>query len=125
LTVNNCAFNDNTSGNSGGAIVAFASVKLSVNDSKFSGNFSGISLTRAGGGAIHVRGPLSVANSTFSDNLTSSYGGAINFENTVSGTANSIIVNSTFDGNGSDGWRWIVRGHLWICNARDRLHLHA
>src|SRR6185436_6813946 len=60
LTVNNCAFIDNTSGNSGGAIVAFASVKLSVADSKFSSNFAGSGLSGAGGGAIYVRGSLSV-----------------------------------------------------------------
>jgi len=102
LTVNSCAFIDSTSGNSGGAIFAFASAKLSVTDSKFSSNFSGSSLIRAGGGAIYVRGPLSVTNSSFSENLTSSYGGAVNFENTTTGTANSNISNSAFNGNGSD-----------------------
>src|SRR5881394_642510 len=102
LTINNTAFIDNTSGNSGGAIFAFASVKLSVTDSKFSSNFAGSSLSQAGGGAIFVRGSLSVTNSSFSENLTSSYGGAINFENSTNGAANSNIINSTFNGNGSD-----------------------
>jgi CSLREA domain-containing protein len=102
LTVNSCAFIDNKSGNSGGAIHARASVKLSVNDSQFSGNFSGSSVSGEGGGAIYVRGTLSVINSAFSENLTSSCGGAVNFQNTVSGTANSTISNSTFNGNGSD-----------------------
>ena len=45
---------------------------------------------------------MNVANSSFSENLANSYGGAINFENTVNGAANSTIINSTFDGNGSD-----------------------
>src|SRR6185295_9214058 len=102
LTINNIAFIRNTSGNSGGAIFAFASVKLSVSGSKFNSNFAGSGLTRAGGGAIYIRGSLSVTNSEFSENLASSYGGAVNFENTTSGAANSNIINSTFNGNGSD-----------------------
>src|SRR5262249_18942417 len=87
-------------GNPGGAISAVASVKMSVSDSKFSGNFAGSNV--AGGGAICVLGPLSVTNSTFTENLTSGYGGAIDFQNVTAGTANSSISDSTFDGNGSD-----------------------
>ncbi len=102
LTVSGAAFSDNKSGNSGGAIYAVASLKLSVNDSKFIGNFSGSSASRAGGGAICVRGSLTVSHSTFNGNLTSSYGGAINFENVNAGSANSSLIDSTFDGNGSD-----------------------
>lgn len=71
LNVTDCVFSDNTTGNSGGGIFAFAT-KVNVTDSKFTGNFAGSTIIRAGGGAIHVRGALSVTNSTFSDNLTNS-----------------------------------------------------
>src|SRR4029078_3244589 len=43
-----------------------------------------------------------VTNSTFNENLASSYGGAINFQNITTGTANSSIMNSVLNGNGSD-----------------------
>jgi hypothetical protein len=52
-------------------------------------------------GAIYIQG-AGRFNSSFSENLTSSYGGAINFVNITSGAANSNIINSVFNGNGSD-----------------------
>ena len=78
-----------------------------------------------GGGAIHVRGALIVTNSMFTDNLTNSYGGGINLENT-NGNVDSNKVDCEFTGNGSDAGGGLYAGTFGsvvrVTNSRFKLN---
>ncbi|MBI3170637.1 MAG: sortase [Chloroflexi bacterium] len=86
-----------TSGASGGGITNGSTGTLTVSDSAFTDNDGDLS-----GGAILNYGALTVTNSTFSGNFTSSgtlgEGGAI-----YNGGGAATITNSTFSGNSSSG----------------------
>ena len=111
LNVNACLFNENIAGWSGGAIFAFASDRMNVTSSTFVGNFSSGTGSFGGGGAIHIRGPLTVTDSTFTDNIASGYGGAINAHNLTAG-ADSNITDCQFDNNGADAGGGIAAGNF-------------
>ncbi|MGO9062702.1 MAG: choice-of-anchor Q domain-containing protein [Candidatus Binataceae bacterium] len=85
LTVTDCTFSGNHSGNYGGAF--FNSGILDVAKSTITGNHSDIS-----GGVVYNTGTLSVINSTFSGNTATGGGAILN-----TGTVN--VTNSTFSGN--------------------------
>ncbi len=115
LTLTNFTFNDNDTGNNGGAIINeggtltlynstlfgnFASGAgggvynssgtLTVNNSSFNNNEAG---TTDGGGIDNASGTVTVTNSTFSGDSASSSGGAIANYDTLT------VINSTFAGN--------------------------
>ncbi len=109
-TVSNSIFNNNTSGNSGGAIDS--SNIANVSGSYFSGNIANGTGSEGNGGAIQYshRGQGNITNSTFVGNTANNYGGAIYHigggvsNNTVGGVddrANSpiIISGNTFTNN--------------------------
>jgi hypothetical protein len=58
------------------------------------------------------------------ENLTSSYGGAVNFENSLSGSGTRASSAVRFNGNGCRRWWWTLHGQLWIRYERHRLQLH-
>ncbi|MDA9627810.1 T9SS type A sorting domain-containing protein [Flavobacteriaceae bacterium] len=94
LTITDCVFENNTSSDKGGAIVAAISVNVNISGSLFNGN----SATR--GGAIAVTGnnvDFVLDTSTFVNNTVSSNGGGALY---LGGTnANSSITNTTIFNN--------------------------
>ncbi len=78
------------SGN-GGAIQTRNFARLTVVNVAFEGN------TAANGGAIHIRGPLTIAHSVFTNNVASNAGGAIFSD------LDSVITASTFISNAALG----------------------
>ena len=92
LTVNNSTFSGNTASIEGGAILNLALDGSAITNSIFTGNISG------NGAGVENYGPLTVNNSTFSDNTASGEGGAI--LNDSSGA--STVTNSTFGSNSAN-----------------------
>lgn len=86
----------------------FVFARLTVTDSTFKDNFS--STTNGGGGAIHVVGALNVTNSTFMNNVASGLGGAINSNISGPNGGDSAISNSEFNGNGADAGGGVAVG---------------
>ena len=77
--------------NVGGAVYLHNNVTATVSDSTFSGN-----VATTTGGALESRGVLTVSDSTFSNNTSGALGGAINASST---TATLTVTGSTFTGN--------------------------
>ena len=90
LTVLNCTFSGNSTTGGGGAGTAiYSGGPLSVSDSTFSNNNRNV----GSGGAIYSTDILSVTSCSFSANLAKTAGGAIY------SSYMATIANSTFDGN--------------------------
>jgi len=97
LTIVNTTFSGNTAAENGGGLLNFGAV--SIADSMFSRN-EAHGADGAGGALMNqTRGTVSIARSTFSENLSAQDGGAIG--NTTN--ANLTIANSTFAGNRAGG----------------------
>jgi CSLREA domain-containing protein len=77
--------------NVGGAVYLHNNVTATISNSTFSGNVATTS-----GGAIESRGGLTVTNSTFSNNSSGALGGGINASST---SATLSVTGSTFTGN--------------------------
>jgi len=92
VTINESIF-DNNNGGEGGAFRIRNGSSVSVSDSTFSNNFS-----TDDGGAITVRGALTLINSTLSGNAAGDRGGAIAV---ITGAASANIFNSTITLNSS------------------------
>lgn len=89
------------------------------------------------GGGVEAYGPSTIANSTFSNNLSAGYGAAF----WLSGSGSKLIVNSTISGNRGFGWpagvvigpstvanTTIAFNEAGLCNgsfAADDLHLES
>ncbi|MCS6883299.1 MAG: choice-of-anchor Q domain-containing protein [Oscillochloridaceae bacterium] len=95
LTVSNSTFSSNSAG-SGGGIVNLSSGTLTVSSSTFSGNSANF-----GGGIDNASGAVTVTNSTFSGNRATNGGGVfINGGNTT--LRNTLISNSEDGGDCED-----------------------
>lgn len=92
LIVSDSSFTNLVSPDGGAAIWSESGSTITVSDSVFASNQV---ILQGSGGAVNSFGSLSVTNSTFSSNTTSSFGGAI----FTPGTLN--VSNSTFDSNES------------------------
>ena len=98
LTINNCRFENNSTGNSGGAIGSSFPYTAIINNSTFTGNSSGTT-----GGAINAS-DLTVTNSTFTNNTAAGGGGAISMgHNSTAAISGSVFTNNTVTGESPGG----------------------
>lgn len=99
MTVTDCAFNDNYTGNSGTALFVDGGSKASITDSKFNGNAA----PNGSGGAIYnYAATLETAKCEFTNNTSQNNGGAVFLSNVVSATVNdtSFSGNTALNGGG-------------------------
>src|SRR4051812_7164740 len=95
LTIVGSKFENNQASNSGGAIyVGGSGAQTIIRDSWFTGNS-----VQAGGGAIQNQALMTIDNSTFSGNQTSTSGSGSGGAIDNNGGGDLTITNSTFSGN--------------------------
>jgi predicted outer membrane repeat protein len=96
LTIDNSSFDMNTSGYYGGAIYSLKTT-LGIVDSAFDSNtVTGISI---GGALFHQDGPLSILRTTFTNNNSATYAGALALEDTPPADQSMLVDESTFINN--------------------------
>ena len=103
VTISNCAINNNTVTDLGGAVYIYSSPAIIVNSTLNSNSVTG---DGGYGGAVYAdSSPITIDNCTFNNNvMTSDFGrgGAVYI---VSSLAPNIISNSTLNGNTVTGYR--------------------
>jgi predicted outer membrane repeat protein len=96
LFIENCTFQDNYAENYGGAISVELDGSATIAGSTFANNSGG------SGGAIYARYSLAIANTTFTDNTATNFGGAIGASYSDHIHPDLEIEASTFTSNDSD-----------------------
>ena len=106
LRIANCTLIGNSAGTRGGGIFNSGfggNATLTIANSTLIGN----SASEGGGGIDNEAAMLQIANSTISSNSAGIYGGGIWNDVMFGGSATSIVLNCTFDGNSATGNTYI------------------
>lgn len=111
-TITNSVFENNTCSGTygGGAVCVYNAADVTIDKCSFIGNTS-VKNSNSGGGALVARGTaagacnVKITNSTFANNISEFYGGAIlsSVQSSTAYTVNVTAVNCTFTGNKGDG----------------------
>ncbi len=122
LTVQNCAFSNNTTNGDGGGLFSSTAGVVTITNSTFNNNSAvnpALAADPDGGGTFFNSGPVSITNTNFTNNSATSDGGGVGVLNLVGNltlTNNAFTNNTAVNGDGG-GFAALFTGAVQLNNA--------